>query len=182
MELGGRDVWRFSWDPQEHQFVSYPEAPGAFNGRPDPSTRHPGRGWGSQNQVVANQSFRRLWVASKLCFPLDFLWTTVKLGLLDVWLFSWDLKRNISLSPSLKVVFFLGLPLVSCVSLWSWCPSYQVERTSNLVLLTRWRTGSWPPAPVTRWCWPGGISTWPAGPMPGLDGSPEPCLGCLWQS
>ena len=25
--------------------------PGAFNGRPGPSVRHPGGGWGSQNQV-----------------------------------------------------------------------------------------------------------------------------------
>ena len=47
----------------------YPEAPGAFNGRPDPSIAHPGGGW-SQNQVKfegqLNQSNWSLWVNSFL--------------------------------------------------------------------------------------------------------------------
>ena len=33
-------------------YFGYPEAHGAFNGRPDPSIRHPGGGGRSQNQVV----------------------------------------------------------------------------------------------------------------------------------
>ena len=32
--------------------LTFPEAPVAFNGRPDPCIRHPGGVWGSQNLAV----------------------------------------------------------------------------------------------------------------------------------
>ena len=38
VRIGGLE-WR------EPPFSRYPEAPGAFNGRPDPSIRHPGNWW-----------------------------------------------------------------------------------------------------------------------------------------
>ena len=44
---------------QQQPLFSHPEAPGAFNGRPDPSIGHSGGVWGSQNLAVEGPQLNR---------------------------------------------------------------------------------------------------------------------------